>query len=244
VRIGIRDKFDPPSTEVQKALAGLNSTVGYDFSLIIPWVDIHRDLSPSFPDISILIPSIGTALAAYLNHIVQLLDDQKFQDAFLEKMSSIYNRGIIVKIGDQTDKDESSLDKSGRLNISLPKTGPDWYRRMTSRIGHDLESVFCGTGKPAPSAAKPRPEPASASNNDWVDVSSKTPAVVSLPSLGTLGKPETLFESLFPYYIIVTNSGSSIHIQGSHQQTLELVQSYFQLHTRKNMNLTTQVVIS
>ena len=207
---------------------------------MVPWVDIHRDLASSFPDISILVPTISSALASYLNAIIALLDEQKFQDAFLEKMSSPAYRDIVVRVGEQTDKDQSSFDKSGKLTISFPQTGPDWYRRMSSRIGHDVESVFLSSDE-----ATPVTHPKKPTTNDWVDVaavpSQKAPAIVSLPSIRTLSKPETLFPALLPYYLIVTNSGATIHIEGSHQATLELVHSYFHMHTRKNMTLSTQV---
>lgn len=240
VRIGIRDTFDPATAPVQKALANLNSIVGYDFSLIVPWVDIHRDLASSFPDISILVPTISSALTSYLNAIIRLLDEQKFQDAFLEKMNSPVQRDIVVRIGEQTNQDETCFDKSGKLTVSFPQTGPQWYRQMSSRIGHDLEPVFLRS-----EAAAPVTHPQKPTTNDWVEVAAgpgqKAPGVVSLPALRTLSKPETLFPTLLPYYLIVTNSGATIHIEGSHQQTIELIHSYFQMHTRKNMNLTTQV---
>jgi hypothetical protein len=221
----------------------LNSTVGHDFTLVIPWVDIHRDLASSFPDISVLVPTICSALTSYLNAIITLLDEEKFQDAFLEKTSAPIHRSIIIRVGEQTNEDQSCFDKSERLTLSLPQTGPDWYRRMSSRIGHDLESVFTTNGEATP-VTHPLKKTKTATS-DWVDVPSVSgavaPAVISLPSIRTLSKPDTLFPSLLPYYLIVTNSGASIHVEGSHQPTLELLHSYFQMHTRKNMNLSTQV---
>jgi hypothetical protein len=245
VRISLRDSFDPPTAPVQVSLTRLNSVVGYDFSLVIPWVDIHRDLASSFPDISILVPSVGNALTAYLNRIVTLLDDEKFQEAFLEKMSNLSNRNIVVLVGEQTNEDKSFFDKHGKLTFSLPRTGPQWFRQMSSRVGHDIEALFLTggtTSSPAPAIVTSMQKVSIA---DWVDVPSSTsqrvPAVTSLPLLNTLSKPESLFSSLLPYFIVVTNSGASIHIQGSHQPTIDLVHGYFQMHTRKNMNLTTQV---
>ena len=245
VRISLRDSFDTPTAPVQVSLTRLNSVVGYDFSLVIPWVDIHRDLASSFPDISILVPSVGNALTAYLNRIITLLDDEKFQEAFLEKMSNPGYRNIVVFVGEQTNEDKSCFDKNGKLTLSLPRTGPQWFRQMSSRVGHDIEALFLAggaTSSPAPAMVTSMQKVTIA---DWVDVPSSTsqriPAVTSLPLLNTLSKPESLFSSLLPYFVVVTNSGASIHIQGSHQPTIELVHGYFQMHTRKNMNLTTQV---
>ena len=247
IRISIRDSFDPPTVPVQLSLSRLSSIVGYDFSLSIPWVDIHRDLASSFPDISVLVPSVATALTSYLDRLITLLDNEKFQDAFLEKTSVPFNRDIIVRVGEQTNEDKSCFEKNGRLMVSLPQTGPDWYRRMSSRVGHDLEALFLTGGVQAttsPTGVSANPKPAIA---DWVDIPSSSsvsrniPMVTSLPSVNTLSKPETLFSSLLPYYVIVTNSGANIHVQASHQPTIDLVHNYFRMHTRKNMNHTSQV---
>ena len=228
---------------MQKALTRLNEEVGYQFSLVVPWADIHRDLSSSFPDVSILVPSICSALTAYLNRIVGNLEIQEFQDAFLEKTSSVVIRDISVQIGEQNNEDRTEIDRNGKWILSLPQAGPEWYRTMLSRIGHDLENVFLDK-KVAPSTlASVLP----VASNDWIDLDSfgdPTNKIKSLPSLSTLSKPESLFASLMPYYIIVTNSGSRIHIEGSHQRTIDLIHQYFQMHTRKNMNLTTQVSAS
>jgi hypothetical protein len=245
VRISLRDSFDAPTAPVQVSLTRLNSVVGYDFSLVIPWVDIHRDLASSFPDISILVPSVGNVLTTYLDRIITLLDDEKFQEAFLEKMSTPSYRDIVVRVGEQTNEDTSCFDKNGKLTINLPRAGPEWYRRMSSRMGHDLEALFLAgevTSSPAPAIIASMQKTTIA---DWIDIPSSTPqrvpAVTCLPSLNSLSKPESLFPSLLPYFVIVTNSGANIHIQASHQPTIDLVHGYFQMHTRKNMNLTTQV---
>lgn len=229
------------------ALAKLNSEVGYDFDIILPWVDIHRDLAKFFPDKTVLVPSVTSALTAYLDRITALLDEQKFQDAFLEKMSSVYSRDIVVRVG-ETEQDTSCLDRNGKLTVSLPATGPQWYRTRLSHIGHDLEGVFLKSGddttESLPSTrTKTTPSPAAAIA-DWVEVGavkSKVSNITSLPSLHTLGKPETLFRSLLPYYVIVSGTGNNLHIESSHQPTLALIHAYFNKHTRKNMNLTTQV---
>jgi hypothetical protein len=221
----------------------LNNEVGYQFSLVVPWADIHRDLSSTFTDGSILVPSICSALIAYLNRLISNVDDAKFQEAFLEKTSSVVTRDINVRIGEQQDADSTEIDRNGKWVLSLPQTGPQWYRTMLSRIGNDLEDVFLGTKKEKP-AAPPTATSAAVSANDWIDldpVAKITNKIRSLPTLSTLSKPESLFASVLPYYVIVTNSGASIHIEGSHQRTIDLVHQYFQMHTRKNMNLTTQV---
>ena len=242
IRLCIRDTFEPPTAPVQKALARLNETVGYQFELVIAWVDIHRDLGPSFLDETVLVPSVTGALISYLDRIVALLDEENFQDKFLEKVESI--RRITVAIGDQTDKDETVFDKTGKWIVYLPKTGPEWYRRMSSRMGHDLEDVFLNEKKAQkPRVAAATSAPTHAHVSDWVDVnpSAVQNKVTSLPSLDFLSKPESLFPSLLPYYVIVTNGGARIHVEASHQPTLELLHGYFKAHTRKNMNLTTQV---
>jgi len=221
----------------------LNSTVGYDFSITISWVDIHRDLASKFPDIQTLVPCIADALTVYIDRIIALLDDEKFQEAFLEKFEAPFHRYILVQIGEQTDKDTSEIDRNGKLALTLPTAGADWFRRNSSRIGIDLESVFLKTGKSVAASSAPTTS-GKTGTSEWVDVDtslSQKISVLSLPSLDSLGKPETLSKTLLPYYIIVEGSGHRLHIEGSHQPTIDLVHSYLHKNTRKNMNLTTQV---
>jgi hypothetical protein len=133
------------------------------------------------------------------------------------------------------------------LALILPKTGPERYRQILPRVGHDLETVFLDTGKtstttPSNGNSGVDVKPAT---SEWVDVVSAAgskPKILSLPSIETLSRPEILFSSLLPYYVIVNHSGGGIQIEGSHQPTIDLVHAYFQKHTRKNMNLTTQVL--
>jgi hypothetical protein len=245
VRLAIRDTFDKDTSEVKSALKNLNGEVGYDFSLVVPWSDIHRDLSPLFTDVNTLVPSVCNALTAYLNRIAQLLDNQAFQDAFLEKMSSYVSRDIYVRIGEQEDLDSSEFDRNEKYTLSLPHAGPHWYRTMATRVGHDLEDVFLDK-KPIAAPGKSASTPITAiPSNDWVDldvgVANIASKIRSLPTLSTLGKPESLFPSVLPYFVIVSSPGSHINIESSHQKTIDLIHSYFQLHTRKNMRLTTQV---
>ena len=242
IRISIRDTFEPSSSAVQKALANLNSEVGYQFSLVVPWADIYRDLSKSFPDNTVLVPLICSALTAYLNRIVGNLEDQKFQDVFLEKTNSVVAQDIHVQIGEQKNEDLTEINRNGKWMLSLPQAGPEWYRTMLGKVGHDLEDVFLERKK----ETKPVPTSSAVASatSDWVDldpVAKVTSKIRSLPALSTLSKPESLFANLLPYYVIVTSSGAHIHIEGSHQKTIDLIQQYFQMHVRKNMNLTTQV---
>jgi hypothetical protein len=245
VKIAIRDTFDKDTSEVKQALKALNDEVGYDFNLVVPWADIHRDLSPLFTDVNTLVPSVCSALIAYMNRIVKLLDDQTFQDAFLEKMSSYVSRDIYVRVGEQQDMDSSEFDRNERFTFSLPQSGPQWYRTMLPRVGHDLEDVFLDRKPVAAPGGGNGVSVAAIAPNDWVDldvgVATITNKIRSLPTLYTLGKPESLFPSVLPYYVIASTSGAHINIESSHQKTIDLVHSYFQLHTRKNMRMANQV---
>jgi hypothetical protein len=237
--------YDAPSSAIREALARLDSVVGYKFSFVFSWDDIYRDLASSFPDASVLVPSICDALTTYLNRVIALLDEEKFQDAFLEKTSRPACRDIYVTIGESGSAAASYFDKSDRWTIQMQKAGPTSYRQMSSSLAKGVEAFFLTGGtKPTPNAAMPGNLPKPKTAGDWVDVSSSTDnevKVISLPAVSTLGKPESLFVSLVPYYVVVTTSGARIHIESSHQPTLELLHEYLSKHTRRNMNLTTQV---
>ena len=53
-----------------------------------------------------------------------------------------------------------------------------------------------------------------------------------LPSLESLGRPETLFPSQLPYTLIVSGMGDALMVQASHQPSLELLASYLDRYTR------------
>lgn len=217
---------------------------------MISWDDIYRDLASCFPDVSVFVPSIGTALTAYVNRVISLLDNEKFQDSFLERTRAPIPRHIQVIVGESTKEDRSSFDKNGKWTLILPKIGATWYRQMSSSMGKDLDDLFITGGT---KSASNGPGQASSGNilkpktaGDWVDVAESADngaRVISLPDVSTLGKPESLFLGLLPYYIIVTNSGAHIHVESSHQPTLDLLHEYLSKNVRRNMNLTTQVCI-
>src|SRR5579862_3158111 len=241
MRMSIRDNFDAPECTLRQELGKLNSEVGYTFDISLAWSDIHRDLSPLFPDLSILVPSVVSAITIYIRRILGLLENDEFQEAFLDKMKG--STSIMVRVGEQKREDRSSFDVHGRLLFTLPAEGAEWFRTMTARIGHDLEEVFLN------------PDKGSEANIDWVDVPATavkprthgdgipeaTPAVASLPAMSTLSKPESLFPTLLPYFVIVSASGATIHIESAHQPTLTLLHTYLSTHVRKDLNTTTQV---
>lgn len=237
MRLSIRDNFDPPESPFRTNLGKLIAEVGYDFDVSLAWVDIHRDLCPLFPDMAVLVPSVTGAITSYLQRLLVLLEGDEFQEAFLDKIKG--STSIIVRIGEQKTEDKSCFDGHGRLMLSLPAAGPEWYRTMLGRIGHDLETVFLNPGAVA--------EP----TTDWVDVpATKARAfaeppvaetVAALPAMSTLSKPESLFPTLLPYFVVVTASGTNIHIESAHQPTLTLLHTYLSTHVRKNLTLSTQV---
>ena len=237
LRLSIRDSFDAPDCALQKNLGKLNAEVGYDFDVSLAWVDIHRDLGSLFPDLAVLVPSVTGAISAYLQRLLVLLEADNFQEAFLEKMKG--KTSIIVRIGEGKTEDTSSFDMQGRLMLSLPIAAADWYRTMLGRVGHDLERLFLN------------PDAVSEHTADWVDIPASKGRTISesmtagvpsaLPAMSTLSKPETLFPTLLPYFVIITTSGANLHIESAHQPTLTLLHTYFSTHVRKDLNLTTQV---
>jgi hypothetical protein len=234
--MSIRDNFDAPECALRQELQKLNSEVGYTFTISLAWSDIHRDLSPFFPDLSIMVPSVVSAITIYLRRLLVLLQNDDFQEAFLDKMKG--STSIIIRVGEQKSEDRSSFDIHGRLVFTLPAEGGKWFRGMTARIGHDLEEVFMN------------PDKSSEANVDWVDVPATAAKVrmtgeavaASLPPMSTLSKPESLFPTLLPYFVIISASGTTIHIESAHQPTLTLLHRYLSAHVRKDLNTTTQVL--
>lgn len=61
------------------------------------------------------------------------------------------------------------------------------------------------------------------------------------PILGQIPRPEDLFSSKLPYHLIVMARTRSVIIQGSHQQSLELISAYFKKWARDLKNDTRKV---
>ena len=63
----------------------------------------------------------------------------------------------------------------------------------------------------------------------------------ALPSLDALTRPETLFDNLQPYYLIVKVLPKEMVVQASHQPSLELLAGYLRKYTRSMKNVTVKV---
>lgn len=239
VRVGIRDHWDNKDAEVNKALNNLNQTVGYDMTLEIAWVDVWNELQDKFTDKTTFVAAISDAIKKYLIRIEKLLEDsEEFQNNYLEMMEA-KRKALFIQIHD--DSVPQTKFVNNLFTLFLPKGDSSTYRTITDRLGADLEDVFSGKVTNAPKA-----EPFQTMKDDFVEVlpSGATPSlpkVTSLPLVSNLPKPEALFPTLLPYTLIVRRTGNGIDIEGSHEPTLSLICEYFKRHSRKNLNLTTQV---
>lgn len=113
---------------------------------------------------------------------------------------------------------------------------------MTSRIGADIVPLFSDTVDAFVEVPSVLGVPSidTTSGASYLPNQNK-PRITSLPKIASLARPETLFQGLVPYQLIVRRTGGGIDIEGSHQPTLELIFEYFKRHSRKNLNDSRQV---
>jgi len=96
--MGIRDLFDAPDSDINKALKSLNELLGASLTLQIPWQDVVRDLKKHFADdMELLTQCVAEAITMFLSRLEQRLDnDEHFQDTFLEKFRSIVQQIFVA----------------------------------------------------------------------------------------------------------------------------------------------------
>lgn len=134
-----------------------------------------------------------------------------------------------------TTRVTTTLARTGsEFLLVLPASKPP-YNSSALNIRRDLDSIF------------KKKDDKSAEGDDWAKVEmpsrERTQGAASggavptrLPSLDMLPRPEDLFESRAPYYIIVEVLHERIVVQASHQPSLELLTEYLRKYRSTMVN--------
>ena len=120
--------------------------------------------------------------------------------------------------------------------ISIPESSLPYSNDPHSTIALDLQNLF----EEGPSASE---STLKTDDNDWatVNMPSRDRNIASvtstaMPSVTSLARPELLFASQAPYYMILQVMHNGISIQGSHQPSLQLLKEYFSKYARVDRN--------
>ena len=121
----------------------------------------------------------------------------------------------------------------------IPECSPPYGHDPYSTIDVDLRNLF-DEGSRNPEAIS------KGDDSEWATVnmpardkhvaSVASTAPSKLPSISSLGKPETLFSSQVPYQMILQIEHNCLIVQGSHQPSLQLMKDYFQKYARIDRN--------
>ena len=88
IRTDIRDKWDPESSTIQKATAKLSAELGLKAKLIINWDSLWADLEAKNSDRTTFIPLIESVALLWIQGIIRWLEDEKWGEELLEKLSA------------------------------------------------------------------------------------------------------------------------------------------------------------
>lgn len=88
IRTDIRDKWDPESSVVHKATTKLSTELGLKAKLNINWDGLWADLEAENSDRTTFIPLIESIALLWIQGITRWLDDEKWGEELLEKLSA------------------------------------------------------------------------------------------------------------------------------------------------------------
>ncbi|KAF3929408.1 hypothetical protein ABW19_dt0208638 [Dactylella cylindrospora] len=268
IRMGIRDSWDAPKCPLRTTINALSDLLGTTVDIIVDWGLLWNVLSPQYPDPNTFIPSVEEATRVWAESLQERLDNSEFEewtDQFLEKVK--VGSGIKLEIGvseDGLDRPETTWDDSqAKLSLLLPRgKGQVYLNALQAGYASDFEHLFNKKSAPSQTTTLPVAAKQVVEEDGWSVVpqtgaahAPPAPAPVAmapqaqaaqperLPSLATLGRPEILFETSTPYLIYVRKFGNKeLHIESSHQGSLNLICDYFQKWVRKDRNYNGNVI--
>jgi len=91
LKMGLRDNWDNPSSDVQKAIAKLKETLGHPINITPQWQLLWTDLESVYSDAGTFVPSVAAVVAAWCSSIETLLEkeeNEEWADTALDKMAS------------------------------------------------------------------------------------------------------------------------------------------------------------
>lgn len=99
IRMGIRDSWDNPNSDVQKSMAKLCTTLGHPVHITPQWQLLWTDLESTYEDSGIFVPNIASAVAAWCTSMDTLLDkdgNEEWTEELLEKIKAGLNLRLEV----------------------------------------------------------------------------------------------------------------------------------------------------
>ncbi|KAI9844061.1 MAG: hypothetical protein M1838_002333 [Thelocarpon superellum] len=241
IRTSIRDIWDNPSSELQRTIGTLQDQLGVDVTVRAEWPMLWSEFKPVYPDMGPFVPGVAGVVKRWCElFYARLQDDQHsaWADEVLEKLSKARGLKAYLQTCDGPRSHTTWVGKSSAFCIELPKSNPICMTTALVPLENDLAHLFAPATKP----------PSGSGESEWMDVVpdrsgipsarkvESEPAPDFLPGIDTLPRPEVLFETTTPHLLVLRASRTTMHVQGSHQPSLELLSAYLEKWIRQNRN--------
>jgi hypothetical protein len=101
IKMGIRDSWDNPDSDVQKSIAKLKSTLGVAIHIAPQWQLLWADLQSTYQDMGIFVPNLASVVYCWCTSLEALLDkgeNEEWTDELLEKLGSTYGLNMLLEV--------------------------------------------------------------------------------------------------------------------------------------------------
>lgn len=123
IKMGIRDNWDNPDSDVQKSIAKLKSTLGVPIHIIPQWQLLWADLQPIYQDMGIFVPNLASVVYCWCTSLEALLDkgeNEEWTEELLEKLGSTHGLNMRLEV-----KMVSSVLNNFAENLTRSTTNPN-----------------------------------------------------------------------------------------------------------------------
>jgi len=101
IKMGIRDSWDNPDSDVQKSIAKLKSTLGVSIHITPQWQLLWTDLQPTYQDMGIFVPNLASVVYCWCTSLEALLDkgeNEEWTEELLEKLGSTHGLNMLLEV--------------------------------------------------------------------------------------------------------------------------------------------------
>ncbi|KAH8804602.1 hypothetical protein F5884DRAFT_796634 [Xylogone sp. PMI_703] len=266
LKISIRDLVTSPSSTLQSRFSNLQTTLGHPVGLDAEWSMLWTSLSEAIPDQSTFVPLVVQIVTSWVDAFEGWLDEEQREEQVgrcLDSLKGARGLKIILEVSTSPSSRPTTTWSSRKSSfiIYLPKSRPPSQQTSLAGFTSDLLPQFASSSATSP--VIPATKSAAPVNDDpdsWADLGLDTtiPSRTlphrggpgesarpnghdlepeALPDLATIARPEELL-SRPPYRLIVRQQVSSIvEVQGSHQESLMLLEKYLKRWVRHSVTL-------
>jgi len=100
IKMGIRDSWDNPDSDVQKSFAKLKSTLGVSINITPQWQLLWADLQSTY-DMGTFVPNLASVVFCWCTSLDTLLEkdeNEEWADELLGKITSTHGLNMLLEV--------------------------------------------------------------------------------------------------------------------------------------------------